>query len=125
MVQNLSEAHHWLNVGSKLRHTGSTTLNSNSSRSHAVFTICLTAGNGIMSKFHLVDLAGSESVRRTGNKGQAFKEGIMINKGLLAIGRVINALERNEKAIPYRESMLTTVLQGNVRDGSGKLVFFH
>lgn len=111
-IGNSTEAYHWLNIGSKIRHTGNTALNSNSSRSHAIFTLYFTTG-GVTSKFHMVDLAGSESVRRTGTEGKAFREGITINKGLLTVGRVINALSNNDKVIPYRDSMLTTILQGN------------
>lgn len=38
------------------------------------------------SKFHFVDLAGSERAKRTGAEGQRLREGIDINKGLLALG---------------------------------------
>lgn len=66
-------------------------------------------------KFHLVDLAGSERAKRTKAEGERFKEGISINKGLLALGNVISALgddieKRNH--IPYRDSKLTRILQG-------------
>lgn len=113
-VKNLSEAFYRLNIGNKGRHTGQTALNNKSSRSHAVFTLHFTSPEGIQSKFHIVDLAGSESVRRTGTEGKAFREGITINKGLLTVGRVINALSKNDKVIPYRDSMLTTILQGKI-----------
>lgn len=106
--------------GSALRHTGSTLMNEQSSRSHSVFTISIEQrwsdspsssknlhesaiydinANGADSsscylgaKFHFVDLAGSERVQRTGNVGDRFKESIHINSGLLALGNVISAL---------------------------------
>lgn len=39
-----------------------------------------------------MDLAGSERIKKTGATGQVMKEGISINKGLLALGNVISAL---------------------------------
>jgi hypothetical protein len=46
----------------------------------------------VTAKFHLVDLAGSERAKRTGAVGARFKESVTINRGLLALGNVINAL---------------------------------
>lgn len=67
------------------------------------------------SKFHFVDLAGSERAKRTGAQGQQLKEGIDINKGLLALGNVISALgddnKRGKTFVPYRDSKLTRMLQ--------------
>ena len=67
------------------------------------------------SKFHFVDLAGSERAKRTGAQGQQLKEGIDINKGLLALGNVISALgddtKRGKAFVPYRDSKLTRMLQ--------------
>lgn len=66
-------------------------------------------------KFHFVDLAGSERAKRTGAQGQQLKEGIDINKGLLALGNVISALGDDQKKgkvfVPYRDSKLTRMLQ--------------
>lgn len=39
-----------------------------------------------------MDLAGSERCSKTLASGDRFKEGVNINKGLLALGNVINAL---------------------------------
>ena len=66
-------------------------------------------------KFHFVDLAGSERAKRTGAEGLRLREGIDINKGLLALGNVISALgdeqKRGKVHIPYRDSKLTRMLQ--------------
>ena len=66
-------------------------------------------------KFHFVDLAGSERAKRTGAQGQQLKEGIDINKGLLALGNVISALgdesRKGKIHVPYRVSKLTRMLQ--------------
>jgi len=68
------------------------------------------------SKVHFVDLAGSERQKKTKATGTRMKEGIAINKGLLALGNVISALgdERKRRSIshvPYRDSKLTRLLQ--------------
>ena len=73
--------------------------------------------NGRRTKFHFVDLAGSERMKRTKAQGIHMREGIDINKGLSALGNVINALadegRRGKVAqhVPYRESKLTRLLQ--------------
>ncbi|XP_037484520.1 kinesin-like protein KIN-4C isoform X2 [Triticum dicoccoides] len=127
--------------GSLSRATGSTNMNSQSSRSHAIFTISIeqkrTSSSAsekstsneydiLSSKFHLVDLAGSERAKRTGADGLRLKEGIHINRGLLALGNVISALgdekKRKEGAfVPYRDSKLTRLLQDSL-GGNSKTV---
>lgn len=48
--------------------------------------------------------------------GERFSEGVSINKGLLELGNVINALTAGKKRshIPYRNSKLTRVLQDSL-----------
>ena len=60
-----------------------------------------------------VDLAGSERTKRTKAEGQRLKEGININKGLLALGNVISALSEGKSHVPYRDSKLTRMLQAS------------
>ena len=50
----------------------------------------------LCAKMHLVDLAGSERLKRTGAEGSRKAEGISINRGLLALGNVINALSERK-----------------------------
>ncbi|KAG6473480.1 hypothetical protein ZIOFF_067396 [Zingiber officinale] len=131
-----------LEHGSLNRATGSTNMNNQSSRSHAIFTITLeqmrkiganvtTEGahmedigdDYLCAKLHLVDLAGSERAKRTGSDGLRFKEGVHINRGLLALGNVISALgdekKRKEGAhVPYRDSKLTRLLQDSLGGNS-------
>ncbi|XP_076940354.1 kinesin-like protein KIN-4A [Bidens hawaiensis] len=123
-----------LEHGSLSRATGSTNMNNQSSRSHAIFTITLeqmSKSNSndslcdeyLCAKLHLVDLAGSERAKRTGSDGMRFKEGVHINKGLLALGNVISALgdekKRKEGAhVPYRDSKLTRLLQDSLGGNS-------
>ncbi|KAI7897837.1 uncharacterized protein BX663DRAFT_556388 [Cokeromyces recurvatus] len=123
--------------GSLSRTTGSTEMNSVSSRSHAIFSIILKqqkpeddeTGKRIVkslhSKFHFVDLAGSERLKRTHAQGERAKEGIAINSGLLALGNVISALgDETRKAthIPYRDSKLTRLLQDSLGGNSQTLM---
>jgi len=53
-------------------------------------------------QMHLVDLAGSERAKRTGAEGARLKEAININKGLLALAKVITALVDGQSHVPYR-----------------------
>nr|XP_043615311.1 kinesin-like protein KIN-4A [Erigeron canadensis]XP_043615312.1 kinesin-like protein KIN-4A [Erigeron canadensis] len=138
-VQTLKEMADCLEHGSLSRATGSTNMNNQSSRSHAIFTITVeqirkgssgdNSSNDAMgdeylcAKLHLVDLAGSERAKRTGSDGMRFKEGVHINKGLLALGNVISALgdekKRKEGAhVPYRDSKLTRLLQDSLGGNS-------
>lgn len=76
----------------------------------------------LCAKMHLVDLAGSERVKRTKNEGQRLQEGIKINRGLLALGNVINALSENKQHVPYRDSKLTRMLQDSLGGNSRTLM---
>ncbi|WCJ42628.1 Kinesin-like protein KIN-4C [Euphorbia peplus] len=141
-VRNKEEMASYLSRGSLSRATGSTNMNSQSSRSHAIFTITMEQkkivnsskelnnddiGDDILcAKLHLVDLAGSERAKRTGADGMRLKEGIHINKGLLALGNVISALGDEKKRkegghVPYRDSKLTRLLQDSL-GGNSKTV---
>ena len=132
-----------LSAGSAHRAVGSTCMNATSSRSHAVFSIVMHSvrlggadadGEGaggeaeaFVSRLHLVDLAGSERAKRTKAEGARLKEGININKGLLALGNVISALSDEEKRlqgahVPYRDSKLTRMLQDSLGGNSRTLM---
>ncbi|NXA05245.1 KIF4 protein, partial [Sapayoa aenigma] len=120
-----------LEQGNSSRTVGSTAMNSQSSRSHAIFTICIDQKKkndkncSFHSKLHLVDLAGSERQKKTKAEGDRLKEGININKGLLALGNVISALgDENKKGgfVPYRDSKLTRLLQDSLGGNSHTLM---
>ncbi|KAL0432658.1 UNVERIFIED_CONTAM: Kinesin-like protein KIN-4C [Sesamum latifolium] len=134
-VRTKEEMASYLLQGSFARATGSTNMNSQSSRSHAIFTISMEqrrisnnlagdeVGDDVLhAKLHLVDLAGSERAKRTGADGTRLQEGIHINKGLLALGNVISALGDEKKRkegghVPYRDSKLTRILQARIYFG--------
>lgn len=61
--------------------------------------------------------AGSERAKRTRAVGARLAEGITINRGLLALGNVINALSEGKAHVPYRDSKLTRMLQASGRQG--------
>ena len=78
----------------------------------------------IRSRITFVDLAGSERLKKTGATGKTRKEGIDINRGLLALGNVINALgddRRRAKHVNYRDSKLTRILQDSLGGNSRTL----
>ncbi|XP_063900193.1 kinesin-like protein KLP2 [Zophobas morio] len=104
------------------RKTASTKMNENSSRSHTVFTITThvkSRNSGeedilITGKLHLVDLAGSENIGRSGATNMRAQEAGKINKSLLTLGRVITALVEKTGRVPYRDSLLTRILQNSL-----------
>ncbi|XP_056413585.1 kinesin-like protein KIF21B isoform X2 [Hyla sarda] len=136
IVNSEAELLQLLKEGALSRTTASTQMNSQSSRSHAIFTIHLHQTRVLESspadapsleyetltaKFHFVDLAGSERLKRTGATGERAREGISINCGLLALGNVISALGDQSKKIlhvPYRDSKLTRLLQDSLGGNS-------
>ncbi|KAH0900923.1 hypothetical protein HID58_040426, partial [Brassica napus] len=128
-VKTKEEMSSYLARGSFARASGSTNMNIQSSRSHAVFTISLqitTAEEILCAKLRLVDLAGSERANRTGADGMRLKEGRHINSSLLALRNVISLLgdvrKRKKGAhVPYRVSKLTRLLQDSL-GGKSKTV---
>ncbi|KAK7414241.1 hypothetical protein QQX98_006936 [Neonectria punicea] len=139
-VEDLMNA---LNFGSTIRQTDATAINAKSSRSHAVFSLNLVqrksktpptpgaekrfsvpleamTGHEVSvttdSKLHFVDLAGSERLKNTGAQGDRAKEGISINAGLAALGKVISQLSSRSAGshVSYRDSRLTRLLQDSL-----------
>ncbi|KAF2738438.1 kinesin-domain-containing protein [Polyplosphaeria fusca] len=130
LVQGMEECHiktaskgiQMLKEGSHRRQVAATKCNDLSSRSHTVFTITVYIkranedGQDYVSagKLNLVDLAGSENIQRSGAENKRAAEAGLINKSLLTLGRVINALVDKSPHIPYRESKLTRLLQDSL-----------
>lgn len=124
--------------GDHARRVGSTQFNAHSSRSHAVVQIvvesrervpaggnpqdkrsAIVPGGVRVSTLSLIDLAGSE---RAADNKERRQEGAHINKSLLTLGTVIaklsenkdkngNAIDKEGKHLPYRDSKLTRLLQ--------------
>jgi Kinesin motor domain len=123
--------------GSLVRATAQTKMNATSSRSHAIFSIVLeqkkktgssvAGGAGaaptapsvetrLISKLNLVDLAGSERLKRTMSERKRLKEGTAINKGLLALGKVIDTLASQQE----EKSRLLAAAPSSAAGGSSR-----
>ncbi|GME23015.1 Kinesin family protein [Neofusicoccum parvum] len=143
-INSIDDLLHALNFGSSIRQTDSTAINSQSSRSHAVFSLnlvqkksksatgqtsvqdkrrsmpleAMSGGDSwvtVDSKLHFVDLAGSERLKNTGAQGERAREGISINAGLASLGKVISQLsQRSGSHVSYRDSKLTRLLQDSL-----------
>ena len=127
-AHNAKELYALFDEGSKNRHTASTKMNADSSRSHLVISIVMestnkTTGQTIKGKLSLVDLAGSERVGKTGASADQLKEAMSINKSLSALGDVISALSSEQQFIPYRNNKLTMLMQDSLGGNAKTLMF--
>ncbi|KAJ8532694.1 hypothetical protein K7X08_015583 [Anisodus acutangulus] len=122
IVTSANEIFTLLERGSSKRRTAETLLNKQSSRSHSLFSITIhikeatPEGEELIKcgKLNLVDLAGSENISRSGAREGRAREAGEINKSLLTLGRVINALVEHLGHIPYRDSKLTRLLRDSL-----------
>ena len=125
IVKSPKEITSLLLSGKENRNVSATAMNSQSSRSHSVFTIVVEQNSEEkgtrMGKLHLVDLAGSERLKKTEAVGTQAKEGAKINQSLLSLGNVISGLVTGAKHISYRDSKLTQLLQDSL-GGNSKTV---
>ena len=110
-----------LEHGQKRRQVAATKMNEQSSRSHSILGIHLDIKQNendvvpIKSSLYFVDLAGSERAgKHAGNDSKLLREGTNINLSLTSLGLVIKALVEKSKHIPYRNSMLTRLLQDSL-----------
>ncbi|NXC41315.1 KI18B protein, partial [Penelope pileata] len=111
--------------GNKNRTQHPTDANATSSRSHAVFQIHVKQQDRVVglrqdvqvAKMSLIDLAGSERASVANTRGERLREGANINRSLLALINVINALadaKSRKTHIPYRDSKLTRLLKDSI-----------
>ncbi|EHB04042.1 Kinesin-like protein KIF15, partial [Heterocephalus glaber] len=125
VVTSAAEAYQVLSGGWRNRRVASTSMNRESSRSHAVFTITIESMqksseivNIRTSQLNLVDLAGSERQKDTHAEGVRLKEAGNINRSLSCLGQVITALvdvgNGKQRHVCYRDSKLTFLLRDSL-----------
>ncbi|CAG4967757.1 unnamed protein product [Colias eurytheme] len=138
-IKSAEEAFEAFYLGLKRKRMAHTTLNTESSRSHSIFTIRLVQapvdemGEAVIqnkkflsiSQLSLVDLAGSERTNRTKNTGQRLREAGNINKSLMTLRTCLEVLRENQtnsanNMVPYRESKLTHLFK-NFFEGEGQV----
>ena len=108
-----------------------TMMNKHSSRSHCVLQLqvnrvprldsaAVAEGTGKVELVQqrglltVVDMAGSERVKKTQSRGVRFNEATNINTSLLTFGNVVHALAKKSAHVPYRDSMLTKLLESSL-----------
>lgn len=121
-------------MGQRNRVVGATRSNTESSRSHCLFSIKLVRFASSapqtplqVTNLSVVDLAGSERSKKTAAAGGRLKEAGNINTSLLTLGKCLEAVRHNQqhprtnqKLVPYRESKLTRLFK-NFFEGSGNV----
>ncbi|XP_068661791.1 kinesin-like protein KIN-12E isoform X2 [Aristolochia californica] len=128
-VTTVQEVVKLLLQGAANRKMAATCMNSESSRSHSVFTCVIESQWEKDSMMHfrfgrlnLVDLAGSERQKSSGAEGERLKEAANINKSLSTLGLVIMTLvdvaHGRHRHVPYRDSRLTFLLQDSLGGNS-------
>lgn len=133
-VENIMDC---LSRGDAQKRRAATAMNDRSSRAHSIFILSLSqacAASGVQrtSKLFLADLGGSEQVKkskvdagaaRQGGQeefslgfqmGERMKEAVNINLGLLALKKVIKALNEKSVYVPYQDSKLTMLLSAGL-----------
>ncbi|KAF9164318.1 Kinesin-like protein kif15 [Actinomortierella ambigua] len=132
-IDSPDDAFRLFEQGAANRHISATSMNRESSRSHTVLTLTIqsmTFRDGVHhireSRFNLVDLAGSERQKLAQTEGMRLKEASNINKSLLCLGTVINALVEiasgNSRHVHYRDSKLTFLLKDSLGGNSNTFI---
>ncbi|KAF9912163.1 Kinesin-like protein kif15 [Linnemannia zychae] len=132
-IHNPEDAYKLFEQGAANRHISATAMNRESSRSHTVLTLTIQSMalvDGINhireSRFNLVDLAGSERQKQANTEGLRLKEAGNINKSLLCLGSVINALGEiaggHSRHVHYRDSRLTFLLKDSLGGNSNTFI---
>lgn len=117
-IETTEEAMEHIDFAMRNRATAHTKMNMNSSRSHALLIVLLekfdrSKGIRSFSQLYLVDLAGSERVTKSEVTSVNLLEAGSINRSLLTLGNVIEALVEKKSYIPFRDSKLTRLLSNS------------
>lgn len=119
-VEEPSAALKLIQMASRNRFVARTSMNSVSSRGHAVFQLTLESG----ARLCVVDLAGRESEKSTRCRGQLLAELGYINKSLFHLTSVLQALARPNPGalVPFRNSKLTLLLSDSLQSARAILI---
>lgn len=144
-VKSAQEAFDIFHAGQIRKKMATTSLNTDSSRSHSIFNIRVVQleqggqnGDGRpmipnenfikVGQLSLVDLAGSERTNRTNNTGMRLKEASSINNSLMSLRTCLEILRENQlnngnRLVPYRDSRLTFLFKHFFEgDGTVKMI---
>ncbi|XP_033148275.1 kinesin-like protein KIN-12C isoform X1 [Brassica rapa] len=132
-VRTVNDVLKLLLQGAANRKIAATHMNSESSRSHSVFTCTIESiwerdslTHSRFARLNLVDLAGSERQKSSGAEGDRLKEAANINKSLSTLGLVIMSLvdlaHGKHRHVPYRDSRLTFLLQDSLGGNSKTMI---
>ncbi|KAL1202656.1 Kinesin-like protein KIN-12C [Cardamine amara subsp. amara] len=132
-VRTVTDVLRLLLQGATNRKIAATRMNSESSRSHSVFTCTIESlwerdslTHSRFARLNLVDLAGSERQKSSGAEGDRLKEAANINKSLSTLGLVIMSLvdlaHGKHRHVPYRDSRLTFLLQDSLGGNSKTMI---
>lgn len=127
-VNSISDIWTHIEEAKKLRRVSSTDMNERSSRSHCVTYLEVvgvnrTTASQTRSKLYLIDLAGSERASQTGACDKTLSESKHINKSLSALSRVMESLSHKKVHVPFRDSVLTFLLQDSLSGNSRTCMF--
>lgn len=122
-VHTQEDIEHLLRQGETSKTKAATLMNERSTRGHTLIILtlrqrCQRTGAEIESHLFLGDLGGSERLDKSKAEGQNKVEAQHINMGLLALKRVIAALNRQQRHVPYKESKLTMLMSAGLGGSS-------
>ncbi|KAI1767295.1 P-loop containing nucleoside triphosphate hydrolase protein [Hypoxylon sp. FL1150] len=125
-LDSLTMAEEIIEDAINIRTSSSTEKNANSSRSHLIITFRILRenvvdGSSVEGLLNLVDLAGSERSAADGLEGQQLQEGILINRSLLSLNRVITSL--GSGTVVSFDTALTRALKPCLSHDSKTLMF--
>ena len=127
-IANADEAIRMLTDAAAKRKTVANEGAPHSSRSHFICSLmirstCKSSGNVANGKLTIVDLASSGNTDKLAAQGKDAKEAKAINKSLLALGDVIQALTTGDGHVPYRNNLLTQLMADSIGGNSKTLMF--
>ncbi|XP_050306708.1 kinesin-like protein Klp10A [Anthonomus grandis grandis] len=124
LVASVNDVLELIFEGNEARASGKTSVNAQSSRSHAIFQFYLRSQVNpkvVYGKFSLIDLAGNERGADTFSSSKITRqEGSEINTSLLSLKECIRALGRKGAHLPFRGSKLTQVLRDSFVGANSK-----